>query len=102
MRKVALILTIVLYLAVLGTARATLIDRGGGLIYDTDFDITWLQNANLNGSMDWDTAKVWAATLVFGGFDDWRLPTALNTDGTGPCSDIDCTDSEMGHLYYTE
>jgi len=27
-------------------AEATLFDQGGGLIYDTDLNITWLQDAN--------------------------------------------------------
>ena len=30
-----------------GAAQATLIDRGGGLIYDSVLNVTWLQNANL-------------------------------------------------------
>ena len=33
-------------LALPGLANAALIDRGGGLIYDTDLDITWLADAN--------------------------------------------------------
>ena len=35
-----------LSLAVIPTAQAGLFDRGGGLIYDDFFDITWLQDAN--------------------------------------------------------
>lgn len=31
----------------LGNAQAGLFDRGGGLIYDDDLNITWLSNANL-------------------------------------------------------
>ncbi len=31
-------------------AEALLIDRGGGLIYDTVLDLTWLQNANFAGT----------------------------------------------------
>ncbi len=30
-----------------GPAGAALIDRGGGLIYDDDLNVTWLQNAKL-------------------------------------------------------
>ncbi len=29
-----------------GAAQATLIDRGSGLIYDDELNITWLQDAN--------------------------------------------------------
>ena len=49
-------------------ANAALIDRGGGLIYDTDRDITWLQDANYaqtsgydgDGLMNWSAATAWA------------------------------------------
>ncbi len=98
-------------------AQAALIDRGGGLIYDTDIDITWLQDArypetsnypliNSFGQMSWQDSLTWAANLVYGGFDDWRLPSALNQDGTGPCGGpngaYNCNGSEMGHLWYVE
>jgi len=55
-----------------------------------------------NGRMTWWGAKAWAEWLDYGGADDWRLPTALNADGSGPCSGYDCAGSEMGHLYYAE
>ena len=75
---------------------------GNQLIYDTDFDITWYDYSNYG---NWQSMMNWAdgLTVDFGGtiIDDWRLPTALNQDGSGPCSG-NCTDSEMGHLYYTE
>ena len=45
------------------TAHAALVDRGGGLIYDTTLDITWLQNANVGGSMTWAEASSWAANF---------------------------------------
>jgi hypothetical protein len=101
-----------------GSAPAALIDRGGGLIYDSDFNITWQQDANLaatntfgvagisgTGTMDWSTANSWIAAMNnadYLGYSDWRLPTALNQDASGPCSGFDCTGSEMGHLIYTE
>ena len=86
------------------TAEASLVTRLGGLaVYDTDFNITWLANANANGQMTWATANAWAAGLNVGGYTGWRLPTALNANGSGPCGPgYNCTGSEMGHLYYTE
>lgn len=77
-------------------AHATLIDRGGGMIYDTDLHITWLKDAGLGGLHLWAEAKTWADTLVYGGYSDWRLPTTPGTI-TGYTSE-----GEMGHLYYTE
>ena len=74
--------------------------------YDTDRNITWLANANVNGLMTWAAANTWAANLSFTDgvsvYDNWRLPTALNQDGTGPCVGFNCTGSEMGHLFYSE
>lgn len=102
---------------------AALIDRGSfayddgagntgfvNLIYDDDFDITWVSDGNFaqttgfdaDGLMNWSTSVAWAGGLTIGGFTDWRLPTALNQDGTGPCSGSNCTGSEMGHLFYNE
>ncbi|RJQ14908.1 MAG: DUF1566 domain-containing protein [Nitrospiraceae bacterium] len=84
-------------LAFASAAEAGLTDRGNGLIYDDDLKITWLQDANYYGStLTWTDAVSWADSLVFGGFDDWRLP------GSDQCSGNDCTGSEMGHLFYTE
>ena len=74
------------------------------LIYDTDFDITWYDYTIARDT--WQNQVDWASglTVDFGGaiYSDWRLPTALNQDGTGPCSNQACPGSEMGHLFYTE
>ena len=104
---------------------ATLIDRGGGLIYDDVLDLTWLQNANLaasntfgvpgidaSGFMNWFTAQSWISALNtadYLGFSDWRLPV---TDGTfnafhlfaptncSVVSEVACRGSELGYMYY--
>lgn len=100
-------------------ADATLFNRGGGLIYDSDLNITWLQDANYaytsgydaDGRMTWYDAMTWADSLVYGGFSDWRLPKALavnqsyypfSFDGSTGYGYNVTTGSEMGHLYYTE
>lgn len=105
-----------------GAAQAALVDRGGGLIYDTDLNVTWLQDANYaktsgydaDGRMNWDQATTWAANLSY--FDavrnvtysDWRLPTTTDTGAPGAQYSNSGTDggynnpatSEMSHLYY--
>ena len=90
-------------------AQATLIDRGDGFIYDDVQDITWAQDANINGRDPWANQVAWAdgysqAHSVYGSFTDWRLPTTLQPDPS--CSDsvefssgYDCTGSVMGHLF---
>lgn len=65
--------------------------------YDTDLDITWLRDANVNGLMNWAAATAWANNLVVGGTSGWRLPTS-----DPACVSYNCTDSEMGHLWYVE
>lgn len=74
-------------------ATAALYDRGGGLIYDDTFDITWLMDANsalgsyydaydgssVDGRMDPENAPLWAGTLDYYDpvrdvtWSDWRL-----------------------------
>lgn len=106
-----------------GYAQAALVDRGGGLICDTDLNVTWLQNANLgagsayddgfsttDGLMTWTSAMAWAANLSYMGFDDWRLPIATPARPLDPHYANDGSEdyrfnitrpsSEMAYLYY--
>jgi hypothetical protein len=58
-------------------AQAALENRGGGMIYDTVNNVTWLADMNYaqtsgfdtDGLMSWTAAKSWAENLSFGGFD---------------------------------
>ncbi|MBN8508638.1 MAG: DUF1566 domain-containing protein [Burkholderiales bacterium] len=85
-----------------GPAQAALQDRdldGNGVtdaFYDTDLDITWLRDANVNGPMDWHAAASWADGFSIGGYGDWRLPTS-----TLGCHFEYCN-SEMRHLWSVE
>lgn len=77
------------------TRQGSLVDRGGGLLYDEVLDITWLQDASwaqtsgykANGKMNWKDANAWAGQLVFRdearGVDlrGWRLPRVLPRNG---------------------
>jgi len=95
-RTVILVSITLLIIAITSSAYATLFDRGNGLIYDDDLNITWLQNANYAGvTMSWDEANTWAGNLIFQGYEDWRLPEF-------DCTDSTCSDGEMGHLYDME
>ena len=124
MQKRPLILALLAGLSLSGAAQATLIDRGGGMIYDDVLKITWLQDANYaktsgydaDGRMNWAAANTWAANLSYGGYDDWRLPTMVDTGSPG-CnyanSGTDCgynvqtydsgtgtVYSELAYMYY--
>jgi hypothetical protein len=86
-------------------------NMGSYLCYDNVNDITWmmdanhasttgypqsnLTNANLSGQMIWNSATVWAAQLDYGGYTDWRLPTAEEVQGYG-------AHGELGYLFYTD
>lgn len=86
-----------------GAAQASLVarDLNGDTVtdafYDSDLNITWLRDANVNGgTLDWVAAVAWADGYSFGGYSDWRLPTS------DTCEGFNCTGSEMGHLWYVE
>jgi MYXO-CTERM domain-containing protein len=110
-----------------GAAQASLVDRGGGMIYDTTRNLTWLADMNYartsgytstdvlaNGRMSWDAATAWADNLVYAGYSDWRLPTLNPADTT--CSDsytelgggstqyygTGCTGGELSGLFVTD
>lgn len=98
-----------LMFSIVPMANAILIDNGDGTITDQDLGIMWLADANYamtsgydaDGKMNWDDANTWADTLNYAGHNDWRLPNAMNSDGTD-CTSSFCTDSEMVHLFYNE
>lgn len=108
---------------IVNSAQAQLFDRGGGLIYDSVQNITWLADANYaktsgydaDGMMNWQNAVAWVEGLGYVDsvrgttYGDWRLP-AFSDLGTPGCnygnSGTDCgynvatTSSELAHLYY--
>lgn len=92
--------TISIFSAVVGLstlANATLVDNGGGLIYDTDLNITWYDNPNYETHVYGDYST-WAANLNVNGITGWRLPTT-----TTPGAVTGYTNQgEMGHLYVDE
>ncbi|MHB8744447.1 MAG: Lcl domain-containing protein [Sulfuricaulis sp.] len=96
-----------------GCAHAALVTAlGGQVVNDTDFNVTWLANANLaatntfgliyglnygndvfgnpsiiysNGAMTWGGAQKWIAAMDaanYLGYSDWRLPTTLQPDAS--------------------
>ncbi len=98
-----------LMLGLASTAQATLFDRGNGMIYDSDQDLTWLQDANYaetsgyaatnaenngslvyyniftDGRMGWNAALTWVSGLTVEGYTNWRLPT-ITDSGTAGCN----------------
>lgn len=62
--------------ALTGTAQAALVNLGDGTVRDTNTNLIWLQDWNVNGAADWSTQKAWAETTLdgFAGSNDWRLP----------------------------
>lgn len=96
MKIIAYILSISIVLGFSTICNATLIDRGGGMIYDDVLNVTWLQNTNIAGhGMTWDAAMNWVDNFSYQGYDDWRLPTSPATRQGF------INEGELGHLYYT-
>ena len=104
-------------------AQAGLVDRGGGMLYDTVLNVTWLQDANYaktsgyhaDGRMNWTQANTWANNLNYGGYSSgWRLARntpvngtqsgwnyANSNDGTTDRGyNITSTFSELSYMYY--
>ncbi|WP_445372372.1 hypothetical protein ACH518_06945 [Methylomonas sp. HW2-6] len=101
-------------------AQAALLDRGGGMLYDTVLNVTWLQDANYantsgydaDGKMNWYEAMAWAEQLEFGGFGDWRLASIkpvngiaynenFSNDGSTDYSwNVTSPNSELGYMYF--
>jgi len=109
-----------LSVGIAGSAQAALLERAGGMVYDTVQDITWIADANYamtsgydaDGMMNSADTRAWVDQLSFGGFDDWRLPFNPQFDATcdvtrdigGYVTDFGfgCTGSEYGHLFYVD
>lgn len=112
-----------LALTLAGTAHAALVNRGGGMIYDTTLNLTWLADMNYaftsgyaaahgvppyptvdtnavytHGGMGWAAAQNWAANLAYGGYEDWRLPS-LNPSDTS-CSNSRDLGGGLGVQHY--
>ncbi len=114
--------TAVAALTLAGAASAALVDRGNGLIYDSTQNLTWMSNLRpavqgvygVDGMMTWSQARTWADSLVFGGYDDWRLPEVNPADAT--CTayldagggwglqsyGYNCSQGELSHLSYVD
>jgi hypothetical protein len=113
LRKYAFLIAIVLGVA--SPSQASLIDRGPDMVYDTVLNITWTREALLVTDLPWANAIMWADNLVFGGFDDWRLPFASVSGGGAPTTtlpigqpctgaggadEVACRDNEMAYMFY--
>ena len=93
-------------------------------LYDTTLNITWLADANLAATEKFGvrfidltgyTGAVAALNWIgamnvadYLGFNNWRLPTTLQPDPSCGTQDslgsrgLNCSGSEMGHLFYNE
>jgi hypothetical protein len=71
-----------LAILMMGSAQAALVDRGGGLIFDSDQNVTWIQNPFLviSSPVDFDRADFRISNYVYNdslrstSWDDWRMP----------------------------
>jgi hypothetical protein len=119
MRKLFFAALLVIVLGFSTLAQGELINNGGGLIYDSDLNITWYDAPAVKSTF-YD-AMSWASGLKAGGVQGWRLPHILPVNGSSynygysanGSTDIGhnisapgsaypgSTASEMAHLHYT-
>lgn len=110
--------TALIGLSFAAASQAALFDRGGGLVYDSTLNVTWLANAlpavgsaldladgQPWGDLTWDNAMTFAAnyshvdSVRHRTWDDWRLPAAAPMCGA---TVFNCSSNELGHLYYVD
>ncbi len=66
-------------------AGAALVNNGDGTITDTASELMWLQDLESQSIMSYANATIWADSLIFADYDDWRLPA-----GDPSCAGIFC------------
>jgi len=77
-----------------------IIANAGGLPDSADGLHQSLTSRDFNaysGYMSWLGAKVWTDNLIYGGYDDWRLPKFT---GDTTCAGYNCKDSELSYMFY--
>lgn len=86
------------------SVNAAFIERLGGQAYfDTDLNITWLADTNYaltsgydaDGRMTFLEALGFVEQLEFGGYGNWRLPTATTIN----CESVSCIDASTGEIF---
>jgi hypothetical protein len=75
-------------------------NNGNGTATDANGLMWLITPSTIN--MSFADAKTWAENLVFAGYDDWRLPSALNLNTGLPDLTWDSTNNEFGFLYGVE
>jgi hypothetical protein len=85
-----------------GSAQAALVDAGNGLVNDTVLNITWVADPMLSGAQTWDNLVQWAASLVYAGYDDWRLASMGTRFNCSVGTEQQCIDSgnELGYMFH--
>ena len=97
------------------TAPFAFTDNGDGTITDNMTGLMWLKDGRYmetigvgdNGKMSWSDAVDWSDSLIFAGYDDWRLPTTREEEtncevGATNWVGVRCLGSEMGQLYWEQ
>ena len=62
--------------ALTGASQAALVSNPDGTVTDTNTNtnLIWLQNWNVNGAQNWAAQKNWADNLTFASSSEWELP----------------------------
>jgi hypothetical protein len=118
MKKVISLVAIIFVSSFSLVSHAAYLYRNGGMLYDSDRNVTWLMDLNYNctsnpnctvqnaGRMTWSGAQQFASNLVYQGISGWRLPSAKlvgndvwTNDGSSDRG-YNNVRSDMGSLWY--
>lgn len=100
------LVSVFLLVGSISLSQASLTDNGNGTVTDTHTGLMWLKESLPKpGSQDfknWKQAMLWANSLTFAGYDDWRLPSALEMTSGVPDLIWSSINNEWGHLFGVE
>jgi len=69
--------SVAIALGLMGTGQAALINQNNGTVLDTNTNLIWLQDWNVNSAQNWATQNAWAEGLNFADSTDWVLPSSF-------------------------
>lgn len=69
------VLAIAMVFGLVSISQGAFIPRLNGIVYDTESDLSWIQDASSSFPVGtWDAAVAYSDDLVHGAYDDWYLP----------------------------
>lgn len=96
------VLALTMVFGLVSISQGAFIPRLNGIVYDTESDLSWIQDASSSFPVGtWDGAVAYSEDLVHGIYDDWYLPDrAQLTDLCGKIADQPDPPDPFINVYY--